>query len=72
MLYHVIGTMSGSSMDGLDLVYCTFQETGGKWTYQINEADCIEFPDEWKMKLHAITGSSAKELLLTHTAFGHW
>ena len=36
MLYHVIGTMSGSSMDGLDIAYCTFQETGGKWTYEIN------------------------------------
>jgi len=64
--------MSGSSMDGLDIVYCTFQETGGNWTYQINEAACIEFPDEWKMKLHAISGLSAKELLLTHAKFGHW
>lgn len=64
--------MSGSSMDGLDIVYCTLQETGGRWSYQINGAACVEFPEEWKQKLHNITTVSAKELLLTHTAFGHW
>lgn len=72
MVYHAIGTMSGSSMDGLDIVYCTLQEIGGKWSFQINEAECIEFPDEWKQKLQKITSVSAKDLLFAHSVFGHW
>ena len=59
-------------MDGLDIVYCKFEEVGGKWSYQILNTDCIEFSPEWKQKLQNITNISAKELLLTHTAFGHW
>ena len=51
MVYNVIGTMSGSSIDGLDIVYCTLQEIGGKWSYQINVSDCIEFPEVWQQKL---------------------
>ena len=72
MVYYAIGTMSGSSMDGLDIVYCKFEEVGGRWAYHILNADCIEFSNEWKQKLQNITGISAKDLLLTHTAFGHW
>ncbi len=64
--------MSGSSMDGLDIVYCSLQETGGKWSYQINKSACIEFSNDWKDKLYHITGVSAKELLLAHASFGHW
>lgn len=72
MVYNVIGTMSGSSIDGLDIVYCTLQEIGGKWSYQINVSDCIEFPEVWQQKLKHITEATAKDLLLTHAAFGHW
>lgn len=72
MLYRVIGSMSGSSMDGLDLVYCTLTETAGDWSYEILESACIKFTDEWKSNLEGITNLSAKDLLLAHTAFGKW
>lgn len=72
MVYHVIGTMSGSSMDGLDLTYCSIEETGGRWAYQIHQTACIAFDTEWISKLTSISSISAKELLLAHTAFGKW
>jgi anhydro-N-acetylmuramic acid kinase len=72
MVYHVIGTMSGSSMDGLDIAYCILEEIGGKWSYQIPHATCVAFDTEWKEKLTRLTTMPAKELLLAHTAFGHW
>jgi anhydro-N-acetylmuramic acid kinase len=72
MVYHVIGTMSGSSMDGLDIAYCILEEVGGKWSYQIPHATCVAFDTEWKEKLTRLTTMPAKELLLAHTAFGHW
>ncbi|MBK7764093.1 MAG: anhydro-N-acetylmuramic acid kinase [Bacteroidetes bacterium] len=72
MVYHVIGTMSGSSMDGLDIAFCTFEEIGGKWSFHINHASCISFDDFWLHQLQRLTTMPAKELLLTHTAFGKW
>jgi anhydro-N-acetylmuramic acid kinase len=72
MIYRSIGTMSGSSMDGLDIAYCTFEEVGGKWSVEITTTDCIAFPKVWIEKLHIITQLTAKDLMLTHTAFGKW
>jgi anhydro-N-acetylmuramic acid kinase len=72
MIYRAIGTMSGSSMDGLDLAYCVLEEIGGKWTAKIEASDCLVFDDFWKQKLQGVTNLNAKELLLTHTAFGKW
>ncbi len=59
-------------MDGLDIAYCTLTETGGKWSYQIDRAECIAFPDEWRSRLATVTSLHAKDLMLAHTAFGHW
>lgn len=72
MVYQVIGTMSGSSMDGLDIVHATIEEVSGKWSYHINHSVCIPFNNYWQKQLLHITSLSAKDLLLSHTAFGRW
>ncbi len=64
--------MSGSSMDGLDVVYAVLSEVGGKWSAEIEAADCINFPEEWKLKLENIASCSAKDLIQSHADFGHW
>ena len=40
MIYKVIGVMSGSSLDGLDIAFVQLQENGGKWNYEFIQVDC--------------------------------
>ena len=70
MQYRTIGLMSGSSLDGLDIVYAELEENAGKWSYDIKAAACIEYNNEWQQKLKTAPQSGAYEYLLLHTAYG--
>lgn len=72
MIYRAIGVMSGSSLDGLDIAFVEFQEQGGKWTYEINEADCYPYTTEWTEKLKNAINLPAREYQLLHTAYGQY
>lgn len=72
MHYHVVGLMSGSSLDGLDIAYVHFEETAGKWQFDIRETVCIPYSPEWRQKLSRLTGISARDYLLMNTEYGHW
>jgi anhydro-N-acetylmuramic acid kinase len=72
MVYRAIGLMSGSSLDGLDIAFVEFQEEGGKWSYEILEADCYPYPEEWLEKLQGAINLSARDYLLLHTEYGHY
>jgi anhydro-N-acetylmuramic acid kinase len=72
MIYRAIGLMSGSSLDGLDLVFAEFQANGSKWNYEIIEADCYPYPDKWAQNLSAATSLQALDYQLLHTRYGHY
>ena len=72
MVYRAIGLMSGSSLDGLDIAFVEFQEQGGKWTYQILEADCYAYTSEWVAKLSNAINLSARDYQLLHAEYGHY
>lgn len=72
MIYRAIGIMSGSSLDGLDIAFTEFVETAGKWTYEILQADCIEYNSAWQEKLRNATSLSALDYQLLHTEYGHY
>src|SRR3954454_4770960 len=70
MQYRVIGLMSGSSLDGLDIVYAELEETGGNWSYEIKAAACMEYSRGWIDKLKAATHINAYDYLLLHSGYG--
>ncbi len=72
MIYKVIGLMSGSSLDGLDIVYTTITSTGQQWEYEIECAETIPYPGEWTGRLKAIRQNDIPAFLELHTAYGRY
>jgi anhydro-N-acetylmuramic acid kinase len=72
MVYRTIGLMSGSSLDGLDIVFAELHENAGNWSYEIKAADCYEYDEQWKKKLQEARSLSALEYQLLHTEYGHF
>lgn len=70
--YKVIGLMSGSSLDGLDIAYCQIEEKNGKWTYQFLETACVEYDPKWKLRLANLALQNAITYLKTSAFFGHY
>jgi anhydro-N-acetylmuramic acid kinase len=64
--------MSGSSLDGLDIAFVHFEETAGRWTFEIQDSGCIPYSAEWKTDLSNPGELSAKDFMILHTRYGHY
>ena len=51
--YHIIGLMSGTSLDGLDIVKCTFKKEK-KWSFQLENSETIKYSKEWRNTLKSL------------------
>ena len=72
MVYRAIGVMSGSSLDGLDVAFVSFEENRGVWTYEITAAATYEYTEEWQRNLQQATSLSAYDYLQLHGRYGRW
>jgi anhydro-N-acetylmuramic acid kinase len=66
----IIGTMSGSSLDGLDLALCHFDETDGMVTWSIEHGETIAFPPAMQKSLSSASSLSGFELMKLDADFG--
>ncbi|MFD2916418.1 anhydro-N-acetylmuramic acid kinase [Psychroserpens luteus] len=48
--YNIVGVMSGTSLDGIDLAHISFK-IGKTWTFKIHNAETIPYTENWKLKL---------------------
>ncbi|VAW15484.1 Anhydro-N-acetylmuramic acid kinase [hydrothermal vent metagenome] len=70
LTHRVVGVMSGTSLDGLDLAACTFTENNGSWGFEINKAQTIGYPRVWGDRLAGAAGLSAEGLIKLHNDYG--
>ncbi|WP_298555491.1 anhydro-N-acetylmuramic acid kinase [uncultured Algibacter sp.] len=59
--YYVIGVMSGTSLDGIDLVYTKFY-LNDNWGFEILNAETVEYSSKWYKKLKNLVNNSLDEL----------
>lgn len=59
--YYVLGTMSGTSLDGLDVALCHFSVTDAGWDYTVLSAATFPYENDLREKLAGATGLSAYE-----------
>jgi anhydro-N-acetylmuramic acid kinase len=72
MVYNVIGLMSGSSLDGLDIAYCELTETGGQWQYKILHATCVPLPHKFSTVLPTLHQATVAQYLHCDTELAAW
>ncbi|MCX7548245.1 anhydro-N-acetylmuramic acid kinase [Xanthomarina sp. F1114] len=60
--YHVVGVMSGTSLDGVDLVDVSFTKNKGDWFYKIHNSKTIAYSKEWYNTLKNLVSNSIEEL----------
>mgnify|MGYP001357150693 CR=1 FL=1 len=68
--YNVIGVMSGTSLDGVDLCFSNFSYENQDWKFKILVSDTVPYDKSWITKLtnaHSLSEIELKELDLEFT-----
>ncbi|WP_419211034.1 anhydro-N-acetylmuramic acid kinase [Maribacter sp. X9] len=71
-IYKIIGLMSGTSLDGLDLAYCHIWEDKGAWKFDIKKTKSVSYTQEMQEELKDAISLSAEKLLELHNTYGTW
>jgi anhydro-N-acetylmuramic acid kinase len=67
--YNVIGVMSGTSLDGIDLAHIQFHKNSNNWTFKIIESETVPYSNEWVSILKSAVNFSDIELNKTNQAY---
>ena len=67
--YNVIGVMSGTSLDGVDLAHIHFTIIEGKWHYEILESETVPYNTIWLNNLKTAVDFSDVELKKLNEAY---
>ena len=72
MVYQVIGIMSGSSLDGLDIAFVKLEENRGVWHYEFQAFACVAYQNEMAEQLKNASKLTVPDFLKLNTRFGHY
>lgn len=65
----IIGLMSGTSLDGLDVAYCEFSD---ERHFQLIAAETYNYPATWQERLAKLHQVSAEEYVIADNELGHF
>jgi anhydro-N-acetylmuramic acid kinase len=70
--YKVLGLMSGTSLDGLDMAYAEFIKENGHWKMQHIIAETLPYTNDFKKWLIHTMQCSGAELIKRHIEYGKY
>lgn len=70
--YKVIGLMSGTSLDGLDIAYCHIWEENKEWFFDIQHTKSVSYDEKTRLMLKNAILLSAPNLLEFNNTYGTW
>ena len=68
----ILGMMSGTSLDGLDLALVHLEEMDGHWTHRFLKTGCTDYTSAMRQRLEGAIRMPAPELLAFHAEYGKW
>lgn len=70
--FNVVGVMSGTSLDGLDLCLCKFSRVDNNWGFKIHRAVTLNYNNELKYRLSSAFNTTGTELTKLDYDYGRW
>lgn len=67
-----IGLMSGTSLDGLDLVAAEFWQNNGKWYFNIAASETGNYAKDWTEQLKMAPALPGQQLIKLHVEYGQY
>ena len=70
--YNVIGIMSGTSLDGIDICFSSFTKKNSKWSFLIHKCETIKYDNYWVNNLssaHNLSDLNIIKLNLDYTKY---
>ena len=70
-IYRILGLMSGTSLDGVDLAICSFTKDND-WFFKIEKSQTIKYSDYWKKILLELPSKSKGTIEKTDVVYGRY
>lgn len=71
-VYKVLGLMSGTSLDGLDMACCHLWEENGHWEFSIEQTKELPYSDDIREYLKNVIYLSEEDHAQLHIDYGKW
>lgn len=72
MTYTLVGLMSGTSLDGLDMVLCSFFYDNNRWIFKVEKSDTVEYNKELTETLRTLHTVDAETFCRVDREYGKY